>query len=87
MTRQAVWTLVFVAFVLGGCATQPEPNAYDPPGFFSALFHGLFCPVALFGSMFADVRIYAFPNSGWWYDLGFMIGLVPWLMFVAGASR
>ena len=75
MTWRAVWGLVFIAVVLGGCATQPEPSAYDPPGFFSALFHGFLSPFALIGSIFADVRIYAFPNSGGWYDLGFMVGL------------
>jgi hypothetical protein len=27
-----------------------------------------------FGSIFTDVRIYAFPNSGGWYDFGFFLG-------------
>ena len=80
MTWRAAWGLIFVAVILGGCASQPEPSAYDPPGFFSALFHGFLSPVALIGSLFVDVRIYAFPNSGWWYDLGFMLGL--WVFVV-----
>jgi hypothetical protein len=35
-------------------------------------------PFALIGGLLLEVRIYAFPNSGWWYDLGFMLGLCAW---------
>jgi hypothetical protein len=65
--------------LLAGCAHQPSPAAYDPPGIFSGLFHGLVAPIALFGSVILDIRIYAFPNSGGWYDLGFMLGLWTWV--------
>jgi len=30
--------------------------------------------VSMIASMFADVRIYTFPNSGRLYDLGFVLG-------------
>ncbi len=67
--------IVLVAGVLlMACATQPSPVAFDPPGFWSGLLHGAIAPFALIAAFFADVRIYAFPNSGWWYDLGFLIG-------------
>ena len=71
-------SLIIVVLGLCGCATQPTTVAYDPPGFFSALFHGLFAPIVLFGSLLFDIRVYAYPNSGFFYDLGFMIGLLPW---------
>ena len=29
---------------------------------------------SLSGSLFTDVRIYSFPNSGGWYDFGYLIG-------------
>jgi hypothetical protein len=55
---------------------QPRPECYDPPGFFSGLFHGFIILIlfSLLGSIFMDIRIYAFPNSGFFYDLGFLIG-------------
>jgi hypothetical protein len=61
--------------LIGGCATQPLPEAYyDPPGFFLGLLHGLTIFFSMIGSLFTDYRIYAFPNSGGWYDLGYLIG-------------
>lgn len=67
-----------LAAVLAACATQPSTNAYSAPGFFMGLFHGIISPLALIGGFFTDVRVYAFPNTGWWYDLGFMLGLTAW---------
>lgn len=61
-------------FALIGCAHQPESYAYNPPGFWSGLIHGLIIPLSLIGSLFMDIRIYAFPNSGVWYDFGFVVG-------------
>jgi hypothetical protein len=52
--------------------------AADPPGFWLALVHGIVAPFALIGSLFMDVRIYAFPNSGFLYDLGYLLGLSAW---------
>jgi hypothetical protein len=61
--------------LLAACATQPTPTAFEPPGFLLGLLHGIIAPIALFGEIFTDVRIYAFPNSGGWYDFGFMLGI------------
>nr|RAV97907.1 hypothetical protein DBT41_14900 [Aerococcus urinae] len=74
MKGHAGCALVMIALVLASCATQPTPAAFDSPGFFSGLLHGLTAEFALFASLIWDVRVYAFPNSGWWYDLGFMLG-------------
>jgi hypothetical protein len=60
---------------LTACATQPSSTALGPPGFWYGLLHGFIAPFALIGAFFTDVRIYAFPNSGWWYDLGIVIGI------------
>jgi hypothetical protein len=30
--------------------------------------------VSLVASIFTDVRVYAFPNSGFFYDLGYFMG-------------
>lgn len=56
------------------CAHQPFPEAYDPPGFFMGLIHGFIILFSFLGSLFTDIRIYAFPNSGGWYDFGYLIG-------------
>lgn len=70
------------AVALAGCATQPAAVAYDPPGFWSGLLHGLLIFFALVGSVFADYRIYAFPNSGGWYDFGYFLGVTLWWLVV-----
>ena len=67
--------LLILMLVLAGCAQQPSPDAYDPPGFFLGLLHGLIMPLSMIGSLFTDVRIYAFPNTGFFYDLGYLIGV------------
>ncbi|MCG3770890.1 MAG: hypothetical protein JW384_02069 [Nitrosomonadaceae bacterium] len=75
---------LFGMVALGGCANQPPPAAYDPPGFFSGLLHGFFIFFSFAGSIFMDIRIYAFPNSGFFYDLGYVIGAA---IFLGGAKR
>ena len=66
-----------ILFALGAvvsCATQPVPGSANPPGFFLGLFHGVTMFFSLIGSIFTDYRIYAFPNSGGWYDFGYFLG-------------
>ena len=70
--------LAGVGLLLAGCAYQPAVEAVDPPGFFSGLLHGVIAPYAVVVGLFSEVRVYAFPNSGWFYDFGFMLGLFPW---------
>jgi hypothetical protein len=85
--RIAVLALTCTAlFVISGCAHQPHPSAYEPPGFWSGLLHGFLILFSFIGSLFTDVRIYAFPNSGGWYDFGYLIGASMFLGG-AGASR
>jgi hypothetical protein len=67
--------IVAAAVVLAACATQPTPSAVQPPGFLWGLLHGFISPFALIAEIFTDVRVYAFPNSGGWYDFGFMLGV------------
>jgi len=55
--------------LLASCARQPLPEAYDAPGFFMGLWNGFTIFFALIGHIFdSSIRIYAFPNSGGWYD-------------------
>ena len=38
------------------------------------LLHGYLSLFALIASLFFEVRVYEFPNAGFFYDLGFVIG-------------
>ncbi len=77
--RRTSFLMVLASLLLAGCAHQPlasEMAGYNPPGFFSGFWHGLIAPVALIVHLFDEaIRVYAFPNSGGWYDLGFIFGI------------
>jgi hypothetical protein len=75
MKVYARWTLVAIVLALAACATQPAPPPAGAPGFWLGLVQGFIAPVALIASLFTDVRIYAFPNAGGWYDLGYFLGI------------
>lgn len=69
----------FVALLLlTACATAPLAIE-GSRGFFWGLFDGAVAPIAFIVSWFSDtVGIYGVPNSGGWYDFGFLIGLTCW---------
>jgi hypothetical protein len=64
-----------MTLALAACATQPVPPPAGAPGFWLGLVQGIIAPLALIASLFSDVRIYAFPNAGGWYDLGYFLGI------------
>lgn len=68
---------------IAGCAHQPQPDGMDLPGFWWGLLHGFLIVFSFIGSLFTQVRIYNFPNSGRWYDFGFLIGAA---IFLGGAG-
>lgn len=69
----AVLTISLVA-----CASQPAGQS-GAPAFLGGLWHGVIAPVAFVISLFDnDVRMYAFPNAGRWYDFGFLLGIGVW---------
>ena len=60
------------------CASGPSGTRFSggvPPWFHS---HSL----SLIGSLFLHIRIYEFPNGGFWYDFGFVSGFVTSLLTV-----
>ena len=63
-----------MALVLASCATQPTDVVPGAPGFLSGLLHGFLIVFSFIVGLFGDVRIYAFPNTGGWYDFGFLLG-------------
>ena len=76
----ALAALALASSLLAGCARQAAEtvaHAPDTPGFLLGLWHGFIFPVAFIASLFLpDVAIYAVPNSGTFYDLGYFIGIV-----------
>lgn len=71
--------LCLSALALQACATQPQPPNSGPPGFFMGLLHGFLILFGFIASIFTDYRIYAYPNSGWWYDFGYLLGAMAFL--------
>jgi len=58
-------------------AQEFQYSKYEPAGFFSGIWHGLLAPWSLIGRWFIDdIVMYAIPNTGWFYDFGFLVGLI-----------
>ena len=74
-----IWLVFSGALFIQSCATQPPPPTDDPPGFLLGLVHGFLILFGFIGSLFTDYRIYAFPNSGGWYDFGYLLGAMAFL--------
>ncbi|HDQ15326.1 MAG TPA: hypothetical protein ENN41_10995 [Sediminispirochaeta sp.] len=73
--RSALLALIVLAVgLLASCATHEVGVVKDPPGFFHGLLHGFLIMFSFIGSLFTDYEIYAIPNSGPWYDLGYLLG-------------
>ena len=75
---------VFILLVSTGCATHAAKGLLDPPGFWQGLLHGFIILFSFIGSLFTDYEIYAFPNSGVWYNFGFLMGV---MIFFGGGGR
>lgn len=78
--RWAVTAAVLAVVWMAACAPGANPMAahpVEPPpaGFLLGLWHGVIIWVTFIVSLFDhDVSIYEVHNSGWPYNLGFLIG-------------
>jgi hypothetical protein len=73
----AALTLLLLLTALGGCGfvgSRPA-SVSSTPGFFVGVWDGLIAPWTLLLRAFLDITMYAVPNSGWWYDAGFLLGI------------
>jgi len=79
---------VALAILLAGCATQYAPDRVNHPyGFLFGYWHGLIAPFALLAKLVSwllslagisflhDVTIFGKPNTGFFYYIGFVLGL------------
>ncbi|MCW5774542.1 MAG: hypothetical protein KIT16_23060 [Rhodospirillaceae bacterium] len=74
MQNRALLTLALSALLLAACAHQPSAGPPGSPGLLLGFVHGFIMVFSLIASLFTDVRVFAYPNAGFWYDLGFVIG-------------
>ena len=81
--RRASHPAAFVSLapllLLAACAAQQVATTVKPdaPGFLLGVWHGFIFPVAFVLSLFMkDVAIYAVPNDGVLYNLGYFVGIV-----------
>ena len=70
--------------LLSGCAAGPNPqkdtprdSEEDPAGFWLGLWHGMIILVTFIVSLFkSSVGVYEVYNTGWSYNLGFLLGIM-----------
>jgi hypothetical protein len=84
--RSARLAAAVIVVAASGCAHQPKPVSEDAPGFLLGLWHGWISLWSLIASLVTDVRVYAFPNTGFSYDTGFLLGVAFWVFVWAGVA-
>jgi hypothetical protein len=70
----ALLLILFTALAGCGFVGARPASVASTPGFFVGIWDGLIAPWTLLLRAFLDIRMYAVPNSGWWYDAGFLLG-------------
>lgn len=78
--KKAILTIAAVVglCLLTACATRPM-GGHNDPALVRGIIDGLLAPISFVISLFSDtIRMYAYPNIGRWYDLGFLAGLSAW---------
>ena len=69
--------IILFSLSLVNCAAGDSRYSDEAAGFWSGLWHGAISLITLVISFFSDtVRIYELNNSGGWYDLGFLLGVL-----------
>lgn len=80
--------IIAIIFFLTGCAKHFTYDAiHEPYGFFSGIWHGFVFPLSLVANIiswilslfdihvFENIQIIGRPNTGFFYYLGFILGL------------
>lgn len=86
-TKNLKWLPIalLAIFLLSSCAAGNEKFDIDPAGFWMGMWHGAITLVSFVISLFNDsVTIYEVNNTGWPYNLGFVLGIV--IIFGGGSK-
>jgi len=76
---------ILVAIIFTSCAPGNVEFDIDPAGFWMGLWHGFISFFTFIISLFTnDVGIYEVNNSGWPYNLGFILGI---MIFYGGSTK
>ena len=79
------FALIAVLLLTSCTAGNEKFTMEDPAGFWMGLWHGLISLVTFVISLFNDgVTIYEVDNTGWPYNLGFILGV---MIFYGGGSK
>ncbi len=78
--KYLLFASVVALLLLSGCASteaiDPCVDQNETEGFLMGLIQGFIAPLTFIVSIFDDdVAMYAVNNSGWLYDLGFLLGI------------
>ena len=77
--------VLLVIFFLSSCTAGNQKSDIDPAGFIMGLWHGVISLVTFVISIFNEnVNIYEVNNTGWPYNLGFILGIS---IFYGGSSK
>ena len=71
-------SLILFAFLLTACAAgDAQFTTAEPAGFLFGIWHGVISVISLLIHVFNnDVAVYELNNTGGWYDLGFLLGVI-----------
>lgn len=80
-----IFVLLIMVLLISSCAPGNEKYEEKEAGFLSGLWHGIISPISLiWGAFNSAVSMYEVRNTGGWYNLGFLLGI---LFFWGGCRR
>lgn len=74
-------TFIVGVVTLAGCApaSNSQASTYSEAGFWHGVWHGFGIVGFLVASLFQDVGIYEIHNTGFGYNIGFVLGLIAFV--------
>lgn len=84
--KYLLFLLLLASFIiLNSCAPGNDKFEAGPAGFWMGIWHGFISLFTFIISIFNDnITIYEVNNTGKWYNLGFIIGI---MMFYGGGGK
>ncbi|MGL2963888.1 hypothetical protein ACSVH2_08740 [Flavobacterium sp. RSB2_4_14] len=74
--QKIIIAILFLSIAINLTSCAPAGYSSNEYGFFSGILHGFIFVFALIGKLFSlDVGLYAEHNTGFFYWLGFIIGI------------